>query len=563
MSKISLLRLLALGALTAIASAQSLTGIVVDSLGAPIPGVAVLLSNAGGTQLTDAVGVFTFPLLQNRTYTVSFQPPATQWAPRQMSFRVQGVSTMGSVALPDGARVFGVVVDQNGAPVANANLDAFDTVGNTLYTPGDSTDVTGSFSVTVPLGQTLVRMNPPGGQTLVRFETNVLITGPLDLGVIRMPQAYAVTGSVVDANTSLPIGALKVWTYDNITGTEILQPTPNSNNLGAFTLYLPIGVHRLEFDPPTGNAHAARVLHSVPVFGPTALGLVRMTPGIQVSGTVTGPAGPVANCDLDILTADNHKVFTLHDNTSATGAFSVFVPPGNYRVRIDPPPATGLFGVRTAVQPFSTSAVVPPIVLQPGVLLQLGVIGPLGFEVNADLDFTDPVTGEPVIIVGDKTAASGIMNAIVPTGLFDIAIDGAQGSTAAPFRIQAAIPGPVSTPLFLGQKQAVADLRPTFGIQSIAQNGTLFVDARLRNLTTADLPITLELAVVFPSGQELPIGGLPLSLLAGFDFTFGQVALPMPAVPATEVGKNLRLYLRLRDTNQQVLDQAYVEFVVE
>ena len=62
----SILLLLATTLLAAATAAQSLTGTIVDVNAAPIAGVTITLSNNGGTQVTNALGVFTFPTLQNK-----------------------------------------------------------------------------------------------------------------------------------------------------------------------------------------------------------------------------------------------------------------------------------------------------------------------------------------------------------------------------------------------------------------------------------------------------------------------------------------------------------------
>jgi hypothetical protein len=480
-----------------------------------------------------------------------------------MTINVQGATNMGTLVLQPGVTVSGVVHGPTGLPLAGANVDAIDTNDVTLFTPNDGSDVNGNFAVTVPLGVTKVRVNPPTGQLLVRYETTLNITAPVNLGVITLPQAFNVSGVVVDSNSGLPISGVTVAAFDNKTLVPFSNVNPTTGTLGNFTLQLPIGVHRLEFDPPTGNAHASRVKHSVLVLGTTNLGSIGLRPAITLTGTVTGPGGPVNNCDVDVETAEGMKMFTLHDNTNASGLFSVRVPAGTYRVRVDPPPTSGLYGTRTGSQAYTVSTTVAPISVQAGVSLQLDVIGPNGPEADADLDFFDPATGAPIIIVGDKSNAAGAISATVPTGLFDIALDAAQGSTAAPLRVQSLIAGPLATPIVLGQKQAVIDLHATYGIQSIGQGGTLFVDARLRNLTPTTLPMLLEVSIRFPSGAEQLVGVLPLDLFASFDFSLAALEVPVPPVPAGEVGKDMRFYVRMRNPDQSLLDQAYVDFVIE
>ncbi|MGE3172567.1 MAG: hypothetical protein AB7O97_08050 [Planctomycetota bacterium] len=555
---------LLLGTAMADARAQSLTGAIVDPGGVGIPGVTVTLDGTGGTQLTGAGGVFAFPTLQNRTYLMTVLPPTSQWAPRQLSVPVNLATNVGNVVVANGAQLTCTVVDSSGLPIPGANLDAIAADGTVLFTPTDGADVAGAIAVTLPLGPVRIEVNPPAGPNRLPFVTELDLTGPVALGAVTLPSTFTVSGSVV-STTLLPVSGVEVTPFDNRTELEVPQlTTAVTNGLGQFSLSLPIGVYRLEFDPPTTSTYAARQRYGVFVLGPTALGLTRLETAIVLTGTVQGPTGPVVNADIDIETADGHKVFTLHDNTDATGTYRVQVVPGSYRVRVDPLPLAGLVGTRTAAQTFATSTTLPPIAVQAGVALQLALSGPLGPEAEADLDFTDPNTGEAVVLVGDKADAAGVINATVPIGLFDVAIDPPQGSVTAPLRVQVPIPGPITAPLALGLKTVALDLTNNYGILTVPQGGTLFVDARFRNLTAAVAPIQLELVLRYPSSTELPIAAVPLDLPAGFDVTLGGLQLSMPPVPVTEFGRELRFAVRARHRGTNaLLDEAYVEFVVQ
>ena len=110
---------------------------------------------------------------------------------------------------------------------------------------------------------------------------------------------------------------------------------------------------------------------------PSSEELKALKPGAILTGTVMGPAGPVAGADVDVYTAGNDKLFTPSDNTTAAGVFSVIVPAGpttTYQVRVDPLVSNSLVGTRTASFPFPASTNIGTINLVAGVPLNLTVL---------------------------------------------------------------------------------------------------------------------------------------------------------------------------------------------
>src|SRR4029077_2434788 len=121
---------------------------------------------------------------------------------------------------------------------------------------------------------------------------------------------------------------------DALTGQVYAQLADVTNVLGAVTLSLPAFVAvDLELVPTSTDAHMpTMVFGAISLPQPTAFGQIRIDRAVFVSGTVLGPAGPVADADMDFFDAGNHKIFTPKDNSNAAGVFSVRVPVGTYRV---------------------------------------------------------------------------------------------------------------------------------------------------------------------------------------------------------------------------------------
>ena len=563
-----IIRLVSLGLFVAVAAtgavAQSMTGRITDAAGTGLAGITVQLGTGSPSTLTSATGAFTFTGLSNRSYTVTVLPPTSQWAAQQFTATVSGATNLGNVVLQPGAPISGVLLGPTGAPVTGANMNAYDSNGVKLFTPHDGTDPQGNFSITVPLIAIRFRAVPPTTSTLIAFETQLQVTGPVNLGTIHLQQGYAITGTVVDAVSGVPIGSVRIITKNGLTGTEIVQTTPTTGSLGQITLLLPVGSFDVTLEPPSGNAHAAKVLHGVIVLGPRSLGLVQLQRAVFVAGTVVGPGGPVTNADIDVYTTDGYKLLTPRDKTDGSGNFSVAVPAGAYVFTVQPPVATGLCGGHAGPATFSANGSIGTMNLAPGVALTLTLLGPNGPEADADIDLLDPITGEKVIQTDDHATANGVIATIVPTGSWNVAIDAAQGSLGASLRF-ANVPfvGPVTVTLPLPPKQLRLDLVGV-GIQQIAQGGSVPATLTVQNTTTATLPIDLQVVVRYPSGAETPVfPPLPIDVPPLLDLTLGGIFFPIPVVPAGQLDRELQLLVIARvRSSQQLLDEAFVHFVV-
>jgi hypothetical protein len=144
--------LLATFAASLAAQSSSVTGRVQTASGAPLAGITVHVATTTLTTVTSATGTFTITGMgNNRNADLEFVTYGT-WAPTTFRVRPNGALNVGNVTLAPGALITGTVVGSGGFSPAGGNLNAYDVVGNKLFTPNDAISATGTFSITVPLG---------------------------------------------------------------------------------------------------------------------------------------------------------------------------------------------------------------------------------------------------------------------------------------------------------------------------------------------------------------------------------------------------------------------------
>ena len=548
--------------------AQSLTGRIVDSTGTGIPGVDIIMSNGAPQGVTDSLGNFTLTGLSNRVYSsLELRPSSDNFVARLYeNFAVNGATNLGTVTLLSGARISGTVTTAAGVPVVGCNMSAYSLAGVKYYTPNDSTSATGTWSIVVPIGTILLRTTPPAVTNLVTEQQQVVVTGTANLGTNILDQGFVVSGNVVDSVTALPIASARFTATNSLTGETVFLPsTAITNAFGAFSLLLPRAFIDLEVTSPTTNPHAAKEVLGIAVVSSFSLGQVRVERGVIVTGTVTGPAGPVLGADIDVFTTDGYKLFTPNDNTNASGVFSVVIPPGTYTFTVEPLAASGLVGARTVPTTVSLNGSIGTIPLAAGVPLSLAVTTPTGPVAGINLDASDPATGTKLVLSGDESDAFGNITTFVPAGTWNLSLVAPEGNQGAPVLLTAqAISAATTLNVTMPSKQLVTTVS-SYGVQTIPQGGFLPVDLTLLNPTAASVPALLDVIVKFSSGSELPVfPTVPLDVIPGFPLALQGVWIQMPVVPATEVGRRLRFGLRFRDPVTNLpLDTAYTEFVVQ
>jgi hypothetical protein len=555
-------------ALLSPALSQSLTGRVVSPNLTPIAGIVVDAGSGSTPATTDALGFFTItPLQLGNTYAVEFVPPfGIAWAARIVPAAINGAVNLGDVVLQPAFPISGIARTAAGLPILGCNINVYDQAGTKQFTPRDGTDLLGAFQVFVPAGTWDLRVVPPTGSLLVPKQIeNIVLNAAVGLGNVVLPDAYLVTGAVVDRNTAVPVAGTRIKAYNALTGERIYVPNDQVNTFGQFSLPLPYGIADLELEPPVGNTHVARTVYGVLVGGPLALGQVRLENGALLSGAVTANGTPVTGCDIDVLLADGSKIFTPRDKTAAvSGTFTVAIPTGvPLRVRCEPVNSTGLAGVVTAAFTANGPTNLGAIALPGGFVVSGTVQGPNGPEFDTELRFFDAVSNVETTLVGARTNAAGNYTTWVPAGSYRVEIHSAEASFARAGQQLLTVSGPTSFSPVLGGKLLRCGLT-SFGTPTLPQGSLLPINVFLHSLAPGLQPVLVDLLVRLPNGTELLIlPGLPLAL-PPIPFTVDFVWVPVPVIPTTELGKVIEMVVRLRSGNgATVLDEAATPFVVE
>jgi hypothetical protein len=149
-------------------------------------------------------------------------------------------------------------------------------------------------------------------------------------GFVRNAQGQGVAGVDIDAENAL-------------TGESVALSNDGTTATGSYAVFLPPGTYHLQFTPPAGQPLVGHERRNLVVMNQVSLN-VTLQNGFFLFGTVRNPAlQPIAGIDIDIRDqVTDVKLFVPHDNSDATGFYSVVVPAGTYKVLFRPNPSTSL-----------------------------------------------------------------------------------------------------------------------------------------------------------------------------------------------------------------------------
>ena len=342
---------LLLALLAPTASADFITGRVVDQNGVGVGGVDIDVKNVvtGETPTifndgTDPDGFFTTTLPAG-LYEVTFTPPpppvTTHLVLDIEPVAVVGTTAMGVIALPAGVSLSGHIENTAGLPVAGVNLDVIDeTTGEKLETPQDTTDPFGNFEIAVPAGPIEFRVNarPVIGQTLVSTAIELTPGGNTVLPDITLENGFVVQGIVRDSGGG-PVENTDLDVYAVATGAKLYTPGDNTSATGAFNVIVGAGLWDVQFCPDPEDLLVAEEIKDLAVSSATNLGVVSLQDGEVLQGTVRDSGGAiVVGADVDVsLSSTGASVVLCGDNTNSSGQYSVVVPAGTLDVHFRPP----------------------------------------------------------------------------------------------------------------------------------------------------------------------------------------------------------------------------------
>jgi spore coat protein A len=403
--------------ITAAANAV-LTGVITDAAtGLPVAGVTVTTAPGGFTAVTSATGTYTIVVpvgvYHLTTTALGFANTATA---TPVSVTAGQISTPINTALTAAVNgtVTGIITNPaTGLPVAGAVV---------TLTPGGftgTTTATGAYSIIAPAGTYTVNATALGF-TAVPATTIVAAGGAAAVNVtVTAAVNGTVTGTITAAATGLPVAGVTVTA--NPGGFTAI-----TDALGNYIITVPPGTFTLT-TTALGFANATSAAPVTVAAGGTApAGVTAIAAGANatLTGVITNAATGLPAAGVTVTTTPGG--FTAV--TTATGAYSIIVPPGSYTVTTA---ALGLAATTTAT-PVAVGAgqVSTPI----NVALTAGVNGTVTGII------TDPVTGLPVAgavvtltpggFVG-TTTATGAYTIAAPAGTYTVTVS-ALGFTAPP-----------------------------------------------------------------------------------------------------------------------------------
>ncbi|HWO57527.1 MAG TPA: carboxypeptidase-like regulatory domain-containing protein [bacterium] len=372
--------------------------------------------------LTDAGGNYGV-LVPNGTYDVEFVTPVAPGGivpARYTAVTINTTVTL-NVSRPFGKVLDGTVFDTLGAAVPNVDLNVIDALTGTLeFTPNDNTDASGNYGVMIAPGlKNIVYADQNAGSRLAaRSLTNVNIVNDSTIDV-SLPAGVFVNGTVWDG-FSQPVTGADLDFDDAATKTRLTTPSDNTDNNGDYIVTVPRGTYDITVEPDVADRLVAERRFSIPVNKDTTIDFT-LQAGLSLSGSVSGPGGAVASCDIDVIDAGTRaKLVTPGDRTDGAGFYEVIVPVGNYEMHFQPPVATHLAsviktGIHVAMDTIVNAAV------PAGVILSGHIQSGTGANVDAcDIDVFLSSTGATVLASGDKSNFFGNYEMVVVGNTYDL-----------------------------------------------------------------------------------------------------------------------------------------------
>jgi hypothetical protein len=247
------------------------------------------------------------------------------------------------------------------APIANMDLDLFDSAFDPVTTVNPITNGSGAYTISsLAAGQYYLRCDPAVTDPYVdQYYPGVFLESAA--GAISVPASGTVTinfslqrggtisGHVLNATSNAPLSGIDLDVYSSdrsfISSIDATSAADGSYVLGRF----PAGTYFVRAEPGPGQPYILGYYDRQPnlasatpiqVSGTGDVGGIdiHLNPGGWLSGTVTNSSGSVLLAGIDIDVFNSSGVF-LPDNdgmTDANGAYTVTLPPGSYYVMADP-----------------------------------------------------------------------------------------------------------------------------------------------------------------------------------------------------------------------------------
>lgn len=329
--------------------------------------------------------------------------------------------------------ISGTVADAAGGPIAGADLDLYsDQAPNTqIIVTGDTTTADGTFSMViveaVAPGAFSLQVDPPPGFMSTTLSIN--LNGNIDVGIINLGSGWIISGLVHDTLGN-PLTPIDIDMRGTNTGWIDLTGD-FTNAAGNFALTLPalVDEYRIVFSMATPSPTVFPLqMDDVFLFGDTDLGIVVLTPGFTVTGSVIDDNGaPLPGIDMNATDPLGNSAGLFNDDTDLNGNFSVLFPAGTWEADLrSVDPAATQEWVPHTYPPMVVDAPLDLGTIQmfPGYHFFGEVIGSDGLPIEAaDFDAEYSATEIAITINNDTTNNNGEFDILLPQGSILLEID--------------------------------------------------------------------------------------------------------------------------------------------
>jgi len=225
--------------------------------------------------------------------------------------------------------------------IEQADIDFIqENTGIKLYLPYDKTDSNGTTFVAVFPDTYIVRVDPPVGSLLDRFEVfGVVIQSDTSFNVV-LPEIQTVnlSGNIVNSSNDGLLN-IEIILADTLTSISFDISDNITDSLGFFNFEVPRGSFDILFTPPRGSRYRGLILEDITISIDTIWSDVVLDTGLIFRAGVYNSMGlPIENAEFVFTSSStNEVIYTPHDSTDLSGLAEMTIPSGTYTVRLIPP----------------------------------------------------------------------------------------------------------------------------------------------------------------------------------------------------------------------------------
>lgn len=342
--------------------------------------------------------------------------------------------------------VEGLITDEAGHPVSDADLDFFETQSGFKVDPSapgwesqsDKTDVFGRYEMVVVPEVYDIRYEPPESRTdLAPIFIREMILGTDTVQNVTLPTGARLSGQVLDPFGG-PVVAVDLDVRDPRGGIRVATVRDDTDADGRFATTILRGTWNVVFRPALRSGVGPLQVDGVDLTT-DAIVNVTLPRGFVVSGRVVREEGPpIYFADLDFEDPDGaRRIPTADDATRSDGSFDVNVSEGTRHVFVNPP--RGLPYAPTAIYDVNVDRDLDlgTITLTRGVQLQGTVTDESGNgEPAVDVDVFLPGTCDRYPGGTDPTDGTGAFVLRLEPGTYDFVMTPEDGSPLASQRFE-------------------------------------------------------------------------------------------------------------------------------